>query len=150
MAGYSATPLVGKLGIRPDDVVLTLARPVGLDLPALLTPWPPGARLVARRGRAHRADVVLAFCARRAALVSTVARAREAMTTDGMVWLLWPKKSGPGWPGPELGVTEDDVRREALAAGLVDVKVCAFDETLSGLKLVYRLTDRPRARATRD
>jgi hypothetical protein len=55
-----------------------------------------------------------------------------------MLWVSWPKKSS----GVATDLTEDVVRNDALAAGLVDVKVCAVDETWSGLKLVYRLSDR--------
>ena len=36
------------------------------------------------------------------------------------------------------------MREVALANGLVDNKVCAIDETWSGLQLVFRLSDRPR------
>jgi hypothetical protein len=54
------------------------------------------------------------------------------------VWIAWPKKAS----GVVTDITEDVVRREALALGVVDVKVCAVDATWSALKLVYRTQDR--------
>jgi hypothetical protein len=61
------------------------------------------------------------------------------MESDGMLWIAWPKRAS----GVPTDLTEDVVRRVALERGLVDVKVCAIDETWSGLKLVIRLKDRP-------
>jgi len=49
-----------------------------------------------------------------------------------------------------LGTLNENVVREiGLAVGLVDVKICAVDETWSGLKFVYRLKDRPTLKASR-
>jgi len=62
----------------------------------------------------------------------------EHLVTNGMIWVCWPKKAS----GVPTDLTEDVVRQLALAGGLVDVKVCAVDETWSGLKLVRRLRDR--------
>jgi hypothetical protein len=56
------------------------------------------------------------------------------------LWISWPKKAS----GVATDITEDVVRRHALAIGLVDVKVCAVDEVWSGLKLMYRRADRER------
>jgi hypothetical protein len=39
-------------------------------------------------------------------------------------------------------LTEGVIRNGALALGLVDIKVCAVDETWSGLKLVRRVAER--------
>lgn len=58
----------------------------------------------------------------------------QAIYPDGMIWVSWPKKSS----GVPSSVTEDTIRTVALPSGLVDVKVCAVDETWSGLKLVVR------------
>jgi hypothetical protein len=55
-----------------------------------------------------------------------------------MVWISWPKKSS-GW---KTDVTEDTIRESALANDLVDVKVCAVDDTWSGLKLVVPVASR--------
>jgi hypothetical protein len=56
-----------------------------------------------------------------------------------MIWVSWVKKSVKD----RHIITEDRIREIALASGLVDVKVCAFDEEWSALKLVIRLKDRP-------
>ena len=64
---------------------------------------------------------------------------RERMDKAAGLWIAWPKRAS----GVSTDVTEDVVRKSGLAAGLVDNKVCAIDETWSGLRLVYRLRDRP-------
>ncbi len=68
-----------------------------------------------------------------------IARAKGRLAPDGMVWVSWPKKAS----GVQTELDENGVRRLGLAAGLVDVKICAVDETWSGLKFVLRLRDRP-------
>jgi hypothetical protein len=93
-------------------------------------------------------DVVLAFAPDRAALARRLPKAITQVTTAGVVWVVWPKKSGALYAGPERGITEDDVRAAALDAGVVDVKVCAFDDDWSALKLVYRVRDRGRDAAS--
>ncbi|MEO8910960.1 MAG: hypothetical protein ABI408_12165 [Gemmatimonadaceae bacterium] len=55
-----------------------------------------------------------------------------------MLWIAWPKKSS----GVASDLTENIVREIGLELGLVDVKVCAIDNTWSGLKFVRRLRDR--------
>ncbi len=62
----------------------------------------------------------------------------ESVAKDGMIWISWPKKSS----GVPTDLTENVVRDIGLAQGLVDAKVCAIDETWSGLKFVYRIKDR--------
>ena len=57
-----------------------------------------------------------------------------AILPAGMIWVSWPKKSS----GVKTDMTDDVIREIALASGLVDVKLCAVDETWSGLKLVIR------------
>ena len=59
---------------------------------------------------------------------------RERIAPDGIIWVSWPKKSA----GVATDITEDTIRAIALPMGLVDVKVCAVDETWSALKLVIR------------
>jgi hypothetical protein len=142
-AGYSGTPLVAKLGLRDGQRVLVLGRPRGMDLTAQWQPMPAFAALRERAGPTSPAfDLAVAFCPDRAALAHRLPQALRHITTSGTIWLVWPKKSGPLYAGPERGVTEDDVRAAALAAGVVDVKVCAIDDAWSALKLVYRLKDR--------
>ncbi len=133
MAGYSGTPLVRKLGIKAGMTVLVLDAPAPYgdivpDLPAGLVV----------RDDVGPADVAHLFVTRRDGLAQRLRQLGECVRPDGMVWVSWPKKAAR----VPTDVTEDVVLEAALAAGLVDVKVCALDETWSGLKLVYRLADR--------
>jgi hypothetical protein len=134
-AGYSGTPLPTKLGIR-DDARVGLVRAPD-DVEDLLAPLPPGVRLL-RRPRPPL-DVVLCFCSRRRDLERDVGRLGDAVAPDGALWIAWPKRSS----GVETDMTEDVVREVALPLGLVDNKVCAIDATWSGLRLIWRLSERP-------
>ena len=58
---------------------------------------------------------------------------------DAVIWVSWPKKTSK----VPSDVTEDTIRAVALPMGLVDIKVCAVDDTWSGLKLVLRREARP-------
>jgi hypothetical protein len=143
MAGYSGTPLVRKLGITEGSRVLLDSAPEGFE--EMLEPIPPSA-VILRRAPRSPVDVVVAFRTTRAALLRTFDRDVARTTTAGALWVVWPKKSAQRSPKNPDGVpsdlTEDIVRAAALAAGVVDVKVCAVDETWSALKLVRRLRDR--------
>ena len=134
-AGYSGTPLPQKLGLKSGMRVLALDAPANLD--ELLSGAP--ADLV-RMNRIASFDCALAFATTESALKSMFAKLAPKMTDAGMIWIGWPKKSS----GLATELTEDVVRRIGLAAGLVDVKVCAIDATWSGLKFVRRLRDRGR------
>jgi hypothetical protein len=85
---------------------------------------------------------VVFFTRRRSELERRFAALKRALDPAGGLWIAWPKRSS----GVETDLTEDIVREIALAEGLVDNKVCAIDETWSGLRLVYRLSDRRRTR----
>lgn len=130
MAGYSGTPLPKKLGIKAGHVVSLLDAPDGAA--ALLTPIPDG--VVVRHDARSTSDVAVVFCRDRAALRRRVGQLWRLAHPDRAVWIAWPKKSSRA----HVDLTEDDVRAAALPLGLVDVKVCAIDETWSGLKLVVR------------
>jgi hypothetical protein len=134
-AGSSGTPLVRKLGIRPGDRVAVLGDPGHAE--ALLSPLPDGATLSETTAGA---DLVVRFTARRAELDADLPRLGESVYPDGALWIAWPKRAS----GVPTDVTEDVVRELALPLGLVDVKVCAVDETWSGLKLVWRKERRAR------
>jgi hypothetical protein len=134
-AGYSGTPLVRKLGIKPGARVGLIGAPDGFE--ATLGELPEGTRTI-RRSRAPL-DVIVAFCASRSQVERRLAALREALAPAGGLWVAWPKRSS----GVPSDLTEDVVREVGLAAGLVDNKVCAIDETWSGLRFVYRLRDRP-------
>ena len=128
MAGYSGKSVVQKLGIKPGFRIFVDGAPASYDdiigpLPADVTLAP---RLKAPLDMAH------VFAKQAAALRKKLPACREAIAPDGMVWVSWPKKSS----GVATDVTENVVRDTALSLGLVDVKVCAIDDTWSGLKLV--------------
>lgn len=137
MAGYSGTPLPRKLGIP------TSGRAAFVDPPrrfvALLGKWP--AQLERCPKLAAPLDYVHLFATERGVLEAEFPRARDALRKTGTLWVSWPKKAS----GKRTDVTEAVVREIGLANGLVDVKICAIDETWSGLKFVYRLRDREKA-----
>ena len=94
----------------------------------------PALGATTRLARAARFDFALAFVVSRAALATTLGRLAPRLDDAGMLWIAWPKKAS----GVATDMTEDAVRADALPRGLVDVKVCAIDDTWSGLKLVIR------------
>ena len=132
-AGYSGTPLPQKLGIRGGDVVCVVDDPGNAR--ELISPLPPGATFASDP---RSAQVVVLFVTRRQALEKQVDELGQAVFPDRSLWIAWPKRSS----GVATDMTEDVVREVALPLGLVDVKVCAIDETWSGLRLVIRVTER--------
>ncbi len=134
-AGYSGTPLVRKLGIKPDSRLGLIGAPQGFA--ATLGELPEG--VVVRNSLRGKLDVIVAFYRKRSALASRLPALRDALQPAGGLWIAWPKRSA----GVETDVGENAVRDLGLATGLVDNKVCAIDEVWSGLRLVYRLRDRP-------
>jgi hypothetical protein len=131
-AGYSGTPLPRKLGVKPGHRVALLGAPDGFELGEL----PDGVRLKRRAG--GKADVILAFHTRRAELERRLPALRALMEPAAGLWIAWPKRASK----LDTDITEDVVREIALPTGLVDNKVCAIDETWSGLRLVIRLEHR--------
>lgn len=135
MAGYSGTPLPRKLGIAEGHRVAFAGAPS--EFGRALGPLPDGVAVRARvRGPL---DVIVAFFTRRAELERRYPRLVTALEPDGGLWVAWPKGSS----GVATDLAEDVVREVAIANGMVDNKVCAIDEVWSGLRLVYRLRDRP-------
>ena len=129
-AGYSGTPLAKKLGYKPSIEVCLLGAPAGLR--KLLEPLPADVKFAAKAGKAT--GLVHIFTASRAELGKTLARCRKALAPDAAIWVSWPKKASK----VPTDITEDVIRAVALPMGFVDIKVCAVDETWSGLKLVVR------------
>jgi hypothetical protein len=125
-AGYSGTPLARKLGVEPQMRVAVIAGPSGFAERL------EGARLSSQlRGRF---ELIVCFASSRRTLegrVPAILRAREA---NGRIWLAWPKRSS----GIASDLDDSVVRAIGLATGLVDNKVCAIDETWSGLRFVAR------------
>lgn len=140
MAGYSGTPLAKKLGIADGSTVAVLGAPPGfLDL---LGETLPGTAVVRSRasGTAH---VVVSFHTERAHLEARVPTLVRTLDVDGGLWIAWPKRAS----GVPTDVTEDTVREVFLPLGLVDNKVCAIDDTWSGLRVVWRKELRAERRA---
>ncbi len=130
--GYSGTPLVRKLGIKPNSSIAFVAAP--RNLRELLGPLPKSA-VVAKDGSL---DFAILFVKSRAELAKDFAGLRDRLEPAGMLWVAWPKRTS----GVPTDLVEGIVREFGLEAGLVDVKVCAIDDTWSGLKFVRRLKDR--------
>jgi hypothetical protein len=128
--GYSGTPLVKKLGFAPDMSVVLLDAPPNFS--DLLGEIPSGVKVSGRL--TGPADVVLIFVQYAADLSTKVLTLKSAVAPDGMVWVAWPKRASK----MSTDLTENVIREIVLPTGLVDVKVCAIDETWSGLKLVIR------------
>ena len=131
MAGYSETPLWKKLGYKDDIVAHVDGAPKGyVDLLAL----PPDVNVNWAARPSEAICLVHLFTDSKSALKTRLQRFRKLIAPDGAIWVSWPKKSS----GVETDITEDVVREVALPIGLVDIKVCAVDETWSGLKLMIR------------
>ncbi len=133
--GYSSTPLWKKLGYKTGTGAFVEGAPQSylkeLDLPAeIAVQWlrtaKPGIRFV------H------VFCREQAVLQQKLSRFRRELAPDGILWISWPKKAS----GQQTDITENIVRECALPLGFVDVKVCAIDDTWSGLKLMVRKSER--------
>ena len=130
--GYSGTPLVTKLGIKPDTRIEFVSAPK--NFAALVGPMPDGAR-VQRDGTL---DFAIVFVKQLDDLMKQFPVLRDRLETNGMLWVAWPKRTS----GVTTDLNEGVVRDYGLRAGLVDVKICAIDDTWSGLKFVRRLKDR--------
>ena len=129
-AGYSGTPLAKKLGIATGHRVW-LAQAPG-HYKTLVAPLPDGVTFVSKPSTTT--DVAHVFTSRRRELEKTLRTLRGALRPDAALWVSWPKKSSK----VATDITEDVIREVALPMGFVDIKVCAVDETWSGLKLVVR------------
>jgi hypothetical protein len=134
MSGYSGTPLAKKLGIRAGARLFLHRAPD--NYPQLLAPLPAGVQTVTRID--CDTDLIHVFTDRRSDLGKALQRARRSMRPDATIWVSWPKKAS----GVPTDITEDVVRELALPMGLVDIKVCAVDQTWSGLKLMLRKSER--------
>jgi hypothetical protein len=129
-AGYSGNPLARKLGITEGMSVVTVGAPK--DYAKLVAPLPDGATVTTRMPKSPA--FVHVFCTKRADLAKRLGVLRKRIADNGTVWVSWPKKASK----VPTDITEDTIRAECLPLGFVDVKVCAVDETWSGLKLVIR------------
>ena len=133
MAGYSGTPLIKKLGIKSGTNVAFVSAPPDytseLDLPS---------DVIVNSRSSKPLDFAQLFVKRETELKRKFSEYAKRLNASGVLWVSWPKKSS----GVSTDLSENVVREIGLAAGLVDVKICAVDEVWSGLKFVYRLKDR--------
>jgi hypothetical protein len=127
----SATPLGRKLGLAAGQRVAFVNAPT--HFAALLGELPDGVQMRTRLARGAL-DLVVFFAVRRADLETRIEVLREAIRPAGMAWIAWPKRAS----GVATDLSDTVVRDVALPTGLVDTKVCAIDETWSGLRLVIR------------
>src|SRR6204780_4406263 len=129
-AGYSGTPLGKKLGIKPGHTVWLDRAPDSVcaslkaEIEADYVSSPP-----------EQADVILLFAESMAHFTSRFARVAAKLVKNGGLWVCWPKKAS----GVVTDLTENQIRDFGLAEGLVDNKVCAVNETWSGLRFVIRV-----------
>lgn len=130
MAGYSGTPLPQKLGIKEGTRFAAKHAPE--DFADTLGPLPVGATW--RRQVRPSLDVVIGFYTLRATMTADWAGLTAAVAPHGTVWLAWPKKASK----VPTDITEDVLREEFLPTGWVDNKVCAINETWSGLRFALR------------
>jgi len=129
MAGYSGTPLPKKLGIRDKYSVVLVNAPDRFE--RILHPMPAGAEIVTE---AKGANVALVFVTSQAELARDFRPLAKALPEKTALWVSWPKKAS----GVKTDLSENLIREFGLGAGWVDYKVCAIDETWSGLCFARR------------
>lgn len=133
-AGYSGTPLVKKLGLKTGQRAIAVNAPPHYG--KLLGTLPAGFAFETRA--AGTFDFMHVFASTQNDLKRRLPMLKKKLAYNGLLWVSWPKKTS----ALSQDLSENDVREIGLAAGLVDVKVCAVDDDWSGLKFVYRLQDR--------
>jgi hypothetical protein len=133
-AGYSGTPLAKKLGVKPEHEVVLVGQPEGWKIPDL----PP--RVTLSHDARQAGDVVVAFFRSLEELKGAADDLVARLPADSSLWIAWPRRAG----GHTSDITENDLRRVLLPAGVVDTKVAALDDDWSGLKFVWRKEHRGR------
>ena len=134
VAGYSTTPLIKKLGIKPGATITLINAPE--NYLRLLGDLPERSRV--RKRLTQSTDFVHLFATSESELLRRLPAAVRAVGRNGMLWLSWPKQAS----GVGTDLNGNLVRKMGLTSGLVDIKVCAIDATWSALKFVYRVKDR--------
>jgi hypothetical protein len=134
MAGYSGTPLAQKLGMKPGSTVVLINEPANYR--KLLGKFANGVEFTSRV--LTNSNFIHLFTRHRSELEKQLPRLRTKIADPGTLWVSWAKKSS----GVATDITEDVIREVALPLGFVDIKVCAVDETWSGLKLMIRRQNR--------
>jgi hypothetical protein len=138
-AGYSGTPLLKKLGVKDGMKALLIGVPDEIEQLARFNGW-SRAKRTAKAGAVSGGpfDYIHIFTAKRADYAAAIGKLKSALAPSGMIWASWPKKSS----GVACDMTDADIRTLGLKAGLVDIKVCAVNDTWSGLKFVIPVKDR--------
>jgi hypothetical protein len=142
MPGYSGTPLSKKLGIKPGFRAHLFHAPAEVH-GELREPLAACEVKNELKKNSDTIDFAMLFTKSRSELSKQFPKLAKTLAPAGMLWACWPKKSS----GVATDLTENDVRAIGLAAGLVDVKVCAVTEVWSGLKFVRRVKDRKPVKA---
>jgi len=132
-AGYSGTPLVKKLGIKPGFNIQLVSPPEHYF--ELFSELPADLHIDENE---EPKDMIHFFTTEENELITMLPILREQIKPNGMIWVSWPKKASK----VKTDITEDAIRNFALKIGLVDIKVCAVDQTWSGLKLVIPVKSR--------
>ena len=132
MAGYSGTPLPKKLGIQENFRVALM------DMPADVKAELKDSLATCKLAKDGLLDFATVFVKKRTELKQQFSKLTKQLAPAGILWVSWPKKSS----GVATDMSENDVRKIGLDAGLVDVKVCAVNDIWSGLKFVIRAKDR--------
>lgn len=127
-------PLIQKLGARSGDRIRLEGAPPRFR--EQLEPLPDESR-VEREGDGPY-DLIVLFSRDEGALRERFPEMAARLRPDGGLWVAWPKQAS----GVETDLKFDRVQAVGLEAGLVDNKICAVDETWSGLRFVVRREDR--------
>ena len=136
MAGYSGTPLIKKLGIKPNFKTLFVNEPINYR--QMLGDFPEGVQIV-NNDYPEPINFIHVFCKTEEELHNLFPPLKEKLDKNGLIWVSWIKKASKNYVAT---FPESEVRNLGLNIDLVDVKVCAVDEDWSGLKFVYRVGDR--------
>ncbi len=134
MAGYSATPLAKKLGIKNGFKIRLINEPDYYF--KLFTDLPIDIKILT--DKKSKKNFIHLFVKTSNDLEKHIHHLKNEIEPDGMIWISWYKKSSK----IPTDVTEDKIRNTALSIGLVDIKVCAIDDVWSGLKLVIPVKNR--------
>lgn len=132
--GYSGTPQAHKLGIKPGHRICLDNPPSGWHL----TDPPADISFVGARASA---DLIVSFSTSSDKLAKRLPSLVKRIYPSGALWIAWPRRAG----GHHSDITENIIREYALPLGVVDVKIAAIDDDWSGLRLVWRVSNRGRS-----
>lgn len=122
---HGPVPLNKKLGLK-------VGQPVGLiNAPKDFESKIPNAET--RRNPKTKVSLTLWFVETRKEFETALPRMRER-AEDGGIWIVWPKTTKTAKPD----INGNIVRETALTAGLVDFKICAVDDTWSGMRFAVK------------